>query len=57
MGKAIRENNGREKDLPDGELTYRLLKSANVNDIQPTMVRTSITKLNIDQLKSVTWGT
>ena len=41
----------KKMELPDGVLAYRLLKSANVSDIQQTMVRTSITKLSVEQVK------
>ena len=41
----------KKMELHDGELAYRLLKSANVSDIQQTVVRTSIAKLNIDHVK------
>ena len=37
--------------LPDGVLGYRLLKSANISDICQTMVRTSITKLCLEDVK------
>ena len=37
--------------LPDGVLGYRLLKSANISDICQTMVRTSISKLCLEDVK------
>ena len=52
-GKGDMRKKKKEKkmELHDGELAYRLLKSANVSDIQQTVVRTSIAKLNIDHVK------
>ena len=41
----------RKMDLPDGVLAYRLLKSANLDDIKQTMVRSSIAKLSLDEVK------
>ena len=41
----------KKMELPDGVLAYRLLKSANVSDICQTMVRTSISKLSLDEVK------
>ena len=38
-------------ELPDGVLAYRLLKSANIESIKQTMVRTSIAKLSLDEVK------
>ena len=38
-------------ELPDGVLAYRLLKSANIDSIKQTMVRSSIAKLSLDEVK------
>ena len=41
----------KQMELPDGVLAYRLLKSANISEIKQTMVRTSIGKLGVDDVK------
>ena len=37
--------------LPDGVLAYRLLKSANIDEIKQTMVRSSIASLSLEEVK------